>query len=54
MDNPTPKQLDAQCRVKIDRWIDLYSNECRDMDRDHQLTVKVVQAVSGAYWVVLG
>ncbi len=40
MSNPTPKQLDTQCKVKIDRWIDLYSSECRDMDSDHQTAVK--------------
>ena len=44
---PHPKQLDLQCRVSIERWIDLYSQECKELDDDHKLTVKWFKMLHG-------
>jgi hypothetical protein len=37
---PSPQELDRQCKISIDRWVDIYSEDCKLMDSDHQLTVK--------------
>jgi hypothetical protein len=43
----TPKELDDQCKIKIDKWIDLYSEECRELDSDYQLTLKWFKILQG-------
>lgn len=35
------KFLDEQSLVKIDRWVDIDSDECKVMDDDHDFTKKV-------------
>lgn len=35
-----PEELDKQSPIKIDRWLDLDSEECRDKDADISLTKK--------------
>src|SRR5260370_40855580 len=37
---PHPKELDAQCSVRINRWVDLFSEEARNIDPDHKLSVE--------------
>lgn len=37
------QQLDAQSPVKIDKWLDVESEECRDKDSDHALTKKWIK-----------
>lgn len=40
----TPAQLDAQCPVKIDRWVDVHSDECKVIDDDlHWFTLKCMK-----------
>lgn len=36
----SPKQLDEQSSVKIERWLDMNSKECLDMDSDPNFTKK--------------
>jgi hypothetical protein len=36
----TPLELDIQSRVKIDKWLDIDSEECKDKDPDITLTKK--------------
>ena len=43
----SPKELDQQCRIKISRWVDIFSQECREMDNDHQLTIKWFKLLQG-------
>jgi hypothetical protein len=38
--NLTPKQLDQQCPVKIDKWVDVYSEACKEIDDNHSITIK--------------
>lgn len=37
---PSPKELDAQCQVKLDGWVDLDSERWREVDDDPSLTKK--------------
>jgi hypothetical protein len=37
--NLSPKQLDAQNPIKIDRWLDLHSDECRSIDDNREFTL---------------
>ena len=39
----TPQELDAQSPIKIDRWLDVDSQEWRDMDDDPGLTKKFLR-----------
>lgn len=39
----SPKQLDAQALVHIHRWVDVHSEECRMMDDDHKLTLRIIR-----------
>jgi len=34
---PSPKVLDTQSKVKIDRWVDINSEECSNLDPDAKL-----------------
>lgn len=36
----TPAQLDAQCAVHIDEWVDIDSERAKDIDPDHALARK--------------
>jgi hypothetical protein len=36
----TPQQLNAQCPVKIDEWIDVYSQRAREIDDMYDITIK--------------
>ena len=36
----SPEELDKQSPVKIDKWLDIDSEECRDKDPDIALTKK--------------
>lgn len=37
------KELEAQSPVKIDRWVDVYSEECRMMDDTYDFTKKIMR-----------
>ena len=37
---PSPKELDAQCQVQLDGWVDLDSERWRETDSDPALTKK--------------
>ena len=43
MSFPSPAELDAQSKIKIDRWIDIDSEEWRDLDDDPGLTKKFLK-----------
>lgn len=43
---PSPKELDAQSRVKIDKWIDLDSEECRELDENYKETKRWYRLLS--------
>jgi len=43
MNFPSPSELDKQSKIKIDRWIDLYSEECRMLDENYNFTMKIVK-----------
>ena len=43
MSFPGPKELDAQSKIKIDRWIDVDSEESRELDDDPALTKKLIR-----------
>lgn len=37
----TPAELDAQSKIKVDRWIEVHSQECKDIDDGlHWFTIK--------------
>jgi hypothetical protein len=40
---PSPQELDRQARIKVDRWVDLYSDEVKMMDDDYQFTMQCVK-----------
>ena len=39
----SPKELDAQSPVKISRWLDIDSEECKELDQDRQFTNKILR-----------
>jgi hypothetical protein len=39
----TPKQLDNQSLIRIDRWIDVDSVECRKLDDNYKLTKRIIR-----------
>lgn len=43
MSFPSPRELDAQSKIKIDRWIDIDSEEWRELDDDPGLTKKFLK-----------
>lgn len=42
MNTRSPQELDAQSPVKIDRWIDVGSQDHKDLDEDRQFTMKLI------------
>lgn len=40
---PTPKELDAQSKIRIDRWIEVDSEEWRELDDDPAFTKKCIR-----------
>lgn len=40
---PAPKELDAQSKIKVDRWIDVDSEEWRELDDDPALTKRMIK-----------
>jgi len=36
----SPSELDKQSPIKIDKWLNIDSEECREKDPDHSLTKK--------------
>lgn len=39
----SPGELDEQSPVHIHRWVDVHSEECRMMDDDHSLTMRIMR-----------
>lgn len=39
----SPKELDEQSTIHVDRWIDVYSEECRMMDDNHKFTRHIMK-----------
>jgi hypothetical protein len=39
----TPYQLDLQSKIKIDKWLDVDSDEVRSMDDNHSLTKLILR-----------
>lgn len=39
----TPKELDEQSPVIIDKWVDVDSEECRDKDDNRDFTKKILR-----------
>ena len=44
---PSPRDLDRQSPITITKWLDLHSDECKDMDPDHDLTIKWFKMLQG-------
>lgn len=40
---PSPKELDAQSVIKIDEWLDVSSQRCKDIDDDYALTKRMLK-----------
>ncbi len=40
---PTPSELDAQSKIKISRWIDVESAECKKIDDNYALTKRIIR-----------
>jgi hypothetical protein len=40
---PSPTQLDAQSKIKIDKWVDIFSDECKNMDDNYEFTRKCLK-----------
>lgn len=40
---PSPKELDAQSKIKLDGWVDLDSERWREVDDDPGLTKKFIR-----------
>lgn len=43
MSHPSPKDLDSQCRIRIDRWIDIDSEEWHELDDNPGFTKKCLK-----------
>jgi hypothetical protein len=43
MSLPSPKELDAQARIHVDRWIDIESAECKELDDNYAFTKKCLK-----------
>lgn len=39
----TPNQLDLQSKIVINRWLDVDSAECREIDDNYSLTKKMIK-----------
>lgn len=40
---PTPKELDAQSKIKVDRWIEVGSEEWKELDDNPSFTKKCIK-----------
>lgn len=40
---PSPPELDKQSKIKIDRWLDVDSSECRELDNNYVFTKKIIR-----------
>jgi hypothetical protein len=40
---PTPAELDSQSKVHIDKWLDVDSLECRELDDNHAFAKKCIR-----------
>lgn len=49
----TPKELDAQSSIKIDRWVDLESEECKEMDDTYTFTKKCIRIGFEDGWMLV-
>jgi hypothetical protein len=49
----TPTQLDLQCQVSLDGWVDLDSPQARELDDDHTITIKWLRigVEAGFMWI---
>ena len=43
MNLPDPKELDNQSPIHVDKWIDVDSSECRELDDNYSFTKKIVK-----------
>ncbi len=41
--NLTPKELDAQSPIKVERWVDIDSEECALMDNTPEFTKQILK-----------
>lgn len=41
--NISPIELDSQSHIRIDKWLDLNSSECKEKDPNHFLTKKFLK-----------
>ncbi len=48
----TPAELDKQSPVKIDRWVDIDSEEAKTLDEDRALTKKMVRIGFEDKWMI--
>lgn len=40
---PTPQELDTQSKIKIDRWVEIGSEEWKDLDDNPAFTKKILR-----------
>ena len=49
----SPKELDSQSPVVIDRWVDIDSQECKELDDDRKTTLMMMKSgIEGDYMMV--
>jgi len=48
-----PQELDQQSNVNISRWVELNSQECRDMDDSYHFTQKCVKIGFEDGWMIV-
>jgi hypothetical protein len=46
---PSPKELDAQSKIRIDEWVDVESERCKEIDDDYALTKRIVKMLYPEY-----
>ena len=39
----SPKQLDVQAKIKIDYWLDVESERCKEIDNNYAFTKKMIK-----------
>jgi hypothetical protein len=42
---PSPQELDAQSKIQISRWIDIESQECREIDENYSFTKQMIRTL---------
>ena len=49
----TPDQLNLQCLVPLDGWVEVGSEQAKELDNDHQLAIKWLKMGAEAGWLFI-